>query len=402
MSLKKKIFMTSLLSFIMLFYLTLFVFFKTDILTHLQQYITIQSAVKNIQRCNRTSSKDICIYQAFVKLTKKNDIAVSMSVLNDLQTKRTVSECHFIAHLIGQTEVAKHPTRWKEKLGQIDPNKCGGGFLHGAIEEVIAQKKLQRIDASVISDICPHVGRQDGDVNCMHTMGHIILLETGGNLTQSIKLCEEFVPGIEGKSFQCYRGLFMEYTTKLNAKLHNLTFAEKKIDINEINYLESLCAKQKNTSSLACWEQIARYYLTYSKNDDNLAFPLCKRAKRTLYVNTCQMSMGNFVITSPSITKQNMNGAIDRFCSHYASNTVEQNQCRLQLIATLLSESFTNTPTLIKFCETSENNFKNACFLKIGSMLSLSDSQSTRQKYCALAPKEYSNHCLFKDMLISS
>ena len=104
--------------------------------------------------------------------------------------------CHDDAHKIGNTA---YKFLRERAYTYADP-MCGGGYLHGVIEQAFETQGLEYLD-SIIHEQCT------GDIleSCLHGVGHGIH-KSNYNLEASIKICSQ----ISASGTDCYDGVFMD------------------------------------------------------------------------------------------------------------------------------------------------------------------------------------------------
>lgn len=390
-----KIFLIILIPFL---FVSLFLWLKTDAVTLIGEEKAIATAVERVGICKQLSQESICVNTVFVDIAKNNTMLFTIQVMERLQQNAELQSCHFISHLVGNVELSKNPGEWRELLKSTNPYRCGGGFLHGILERLLAAENQRKIDPKLLREICDNASPQDDGLNCIHTMGHLLVLETGRDLEKSIEICKRFVPGVDGRSYQCYHGLFMEYTTKLNFRLHNLEKIPEAITQNDVDYLEGICRELKNIAAKGCWEQISRYYLTVSQEDSDEAYLLCARAGARQYVEYCRLYLGSLIVSNPKVKNKDIKNTINGYCKNYDKNSESGAVCRLHLVGILLSDTLIKVPTMIKYCSTLDPIYQDSCFLKIGSMLYLSSTQEKIDEYCMNVPQNFKKNCKMEDI----
>lgn len=356
---------------------------------------TIKETSKKLTTsCGTGQKSTVCYQEQFIKLAKQYDIGYITDVVLSLQQNSSLGNCHLVAHLVGQVEMKKNIKNFNGLLQQVNPNLCTGGFIHGILEEYSRITKINQITPAIVEQICNAVRPSDPKgINCMHTMGHLIYLNANGDLKKAVKVCDTVSPGIEHKNYQCYLGLFMEHTTKLNMVLHGFKFDPYSITDNDISDMKNICNSVRNYAAESCWEEISRLFLMRDNNNTITAFRDCTEASTDEYRKDCQMYLGMLTIGS----SKNMTDGIHQYCNFY-SDMQEKNDCQLLLLSTVLFNTPTNAPSAIAFCKTLPANSQRSCFLKIGSTLALMLPDAEIIEYCKKAPKKFFASCTLENV----
>lgn len=204
--------------------------------------------------------------------------------LKDLYRKnpRVVSECHQLAHSIGNTAVSMYPDL-AGAFAHGDPF-CWSGYYHGVVEEAVRDLGrdtfLERAD-SLCAEV-PGKDRYSFDYyNCVHGLGHGLMAATRGALFESLDLCNSLSGDWEERS--CYGGVFME----------NIMTAHRN---TETSYLRSddllyPCTAVADRFKEECYKMQTSYALQENGYDFAGIFALCKDADEG-FTDTCAESAG--------------------------------------------------------------------------------------------------------------
>ena len=113
------------------------------------------------------------------------------------------SDCHRLTHEVGRAAFLKY--RNLVKTFVYREQVCGFGYVHGVLSEYVksAPNSLKAIETT-----CQNYSERREELECYHAMGHALMIQSGNNLPQSIKMCEKYTGDIERAS--CGLGVFME------------------------------------------------------------------------------------------------------------------------------------------------------------------------------------------------
>ena len=152
-----------------------------------------------------------CLEQAFGNLVYNAGPKPALGTLQRmLQTNAAVAgDCHRIAHRMGSAALS----RFKDKVAPAfiaGSPVCASGYYHGIIERAFLGQPTNRI-AIVARQLCndPKIQAQRFlFYQCIHGLGHGLMIYTGYDLPGSLKTCDELRTGFDRVS--CSGGVFME------------------------------------------------------------------------------------------------------------------------------------------------------------------------------------------------
>jgi hypothetical protein len=318
-------------------------------------------------QCRDSDEKDQCYGNAFYEITKKHNQQFAISVLEELQkiNPQDANGCHFMAHKISQAEVEKNPEEWQKNLIEISPSLCTGGFLHGIIEAHMATDPSFTINEQSFKDICDNVYTKHRTWfawrGCVHNMGHLMLVQTEGNIERAVSSCDE-INKTETK-YECLSGAFMERITGENLIAHGIL--EKRTDwMNEefTHNTEQLCAQYKSAMpARTCWKVISYLYFATSNHDPRGLYEKCQRAPEKNMRDECFIyGAGNMVVTTRFDQADLYN-----VCHQFPPNHHLFTNCMNQIIGSLLTSSLNNKNKVLSLCSQTYNSHKEACYARV-------------------------------------
>jgi plastocyanin len=227
-------------------------------------------------------------YQLIVK--EKDPREAILELAKDSAADDKISAlCHDMLHEIGHTSYKKYGS-FKE-AAQFQSDFCNSGYIHGLFESYFATTEHP---LGGLSDQCKNyaVNRRPFDLwQCYHGIGHGFMYLTGGDLDESLKLCQENLPINDVLS--CQNGVYMEV---FNSEI----LAKEKSFVDSANPFAT--CSTRNIAKADCYMYVP-VYLSNSLNMDFAdMFNECKKAE-SRYVYSCVEGIGSEAI------KRNMNRA---------------------------------------------------------------------------------------------
>lgn len=267
--------------------------------------------------CKEKRDKKECYLGKFSKLG--NDIAFNKLVLTELQIfDKTALDCHIIAHKIGIVAVNKNPENWRKLLqDNADYNQCLGGYAHGIIEGFFYREN-KKLDANLIEELC-NSELENIRTNCLHIIGHLLLLQEKGDIKKALLICDKLFD-----NYECYLGVFMEYTTRFGLIDHKIAEA---MDVNEktINELESFCETLNTIAQKACASEMGRLYRIYHKGNFSKNIDSCFEMGGLENIKSCI----NFSLVS-KLGSEISYAKIIETCSYFSESKIySKEQCIL-------------------------------------------------------------------------
>lgn len=343
-----------------------------------------------VTTCKEEDKWNICYPLMFQKLASQYDLELTTKILKKIISKDgRINSCHVIAHEIMSEEVKKHPDKWRELLAIADPNLCNYGFIHGIIEGRAAMDPGFRLDEKSIASFCTAMGDQKGiqgvEQGCAHIMGHMLLLQTKGDVEQGFRVCAKTAETLQ---VQCAAGVTMESFTRTNLVEHGLG---KYIPWNDetISSIESLCRKQTGTIAYGCWEMLSNLYNNRTPNDQAAVLAQCKKAPNETLQQGCYAYSVATLVQNPNATRSYFSSLCNEF-----SGSGFSSQCIFTAVKGLMNSTIVPSRTAIMYCE-SLSSQKKECFADINRLLSMRDySQKEFTDYCSSARAENRNLCM--------
>lgn len=307
------------------------------------------SSNKFSDKCIEASHDFFCYENYYSKLVKENGIATAFTDLKVRYEKNSYvrSQCHPITHVIGHMAVELYPV--VSQAYTHGDSFCWSGFYHGVMEGIIGKVGRAKI-ASQLNNICTDIpGKENYSFdyyNCVHGLGHGLMVLTENELFDSLKLCDNVQGSWEQTS--CYGGVFME-----NVIVDNKNHFTKYLKPKDLLYP---CNAVNEIYKSSCYLMQTSYMLKIV-NDFGKVFELCRKADIG-FSEICFQSLGRDVsgrsLSNAETTKKNCElgsnytersnciiGAVKDFISYYHSD--QQGYALCKIIAADLKQICTDT-----------------------------------------------------------
>jgi mono/diheme cytochrome c family protein len=227
-----------------------------------------------------------CLEQAFGNLVFSEG---PKPALDRLQTTMTTNaavaaDCHRIAHRMGSAALS----RFKDKVAPAfiaGSPVCASGYYHGIIERAFLGQPTDRL-AIVARQLCsdPAIDEQRFlAYQCIHGLGHGLMIYTGYDLPGSLKTCDDLRTGFDRVS--CSGGVFME---NFNA---SYGVSSKFLRAGDPIYP---CNDVAERHKLYCYLLVTANILKVENHDQAKTAKACRRSEPA-WISTCFESFGRDV-----------------------------------------------------------------------------------------------------------
>lgn len=329
-------------------------------------------------------NKSQCYYDYFFRLSGKNDTMFAFDSLHELQAVDPDTRlCHLIAHSIGRAAYNNNPKDWKKTLREISP-ECNYGALHGVVEGYSWGGK--KLDTTTLTGICgekPYPG-------CIHGLGHVLLVNTGNNIDQSLKMCTAF--NSPGYNQACMTGVFMESMIGEGLFEHGYISSKRQQHwIDHFDDFEKMCSSYTGEIADNCWAEIPDASVFKFKNTPAAAVEYCNQAPT---------SNAGFLCRRHTISALIALSGFDLKKQRYICELPVQNDpnYKRDCYSSLIASASSSLPvkfadTLLDYCNSIPVNYQNKCFQIFNKWLvKRQENQSNIDKICQKAGK-YRSAC---------
>lgn len=328
--------------------------------TRTPQINTQEEAHKIVTTCKNSSHQDTCYANAFTHILSNTSLNYTLAVLSEVQKNdKATNGCHFIAHSIAMKAVEKDPAHWQDLLGRLPTHECTGGFIMGVLEGHKMQSPEFQVNNQTIATIC-HTIRADfkteaSELTCYHAMGHLLLVDTKGNIKSAVKYCTHMS---ESFSYECLAGVFMEQEYK-----HNLAASGREDEIPwDINFLHTqkqLCQKQTGLAAKACWRELSHIFVELSHNNIQAIFDQCQEAPNEAFQEACYHHSVSII----TLTQNAHSEFFKHACHPYSFDAQKYNTCNQIVIDSLMDSSQHSFKSAKNYCHRLDATYRDTCLV---------------------------------------
>jgi hypothetical protein len=356
-------------------------------LTKEKTELTAES-IKNTCAEQNIHQKNNCYTTELQKVVRTYGLATGEATLLILQEKEPFTRsCHVISHNMSNEAYKRNPRDFYTLINSVNVNICSSGFLHGVLEAYTANNPETEADGAFIDDICGRGNNPYRNRTCIHFIGHVLLVNAFGNLSEALEGCRSVRPEWQ---FNCYDGIFMEDHQKVILSQHNM-FPLPTLDEAYFNKIEGVCLTKTGIIGKACWTEMAEMYAHAYGYIPDIIFKNCSKAQTDEFDRDCY-SKG--VIAMAIYPGFDTTEKLKSLCSFYKEATV-YDSCTQTLLSSLIYNSPKFTTRGVTLCSSFTSTYTEQCFKYLGTRLhSVIPERDLRSPYCALIPDMYRSHCL--------
>ncbi len=325
-----------------------------------------------------TDAKAECLEQAFGNVTFSDGPKVALAQLQTaLRSNRAVqADCHRIAHRMGSAALSRFKDRVAPAFVAGNPI-CASGYYHGIIERAFLGQPTERL-GTLARELCadPQINAQRFlAYQCIHGLGHGLMIYTGYDLPDSLKTCDELRTGFDRVS--CSGGVFME---NFNSSYGVSSKYLRKSD--PIYPCNAVAERHK----LYCYLLVTANILRVTGGDLRTTAEACMRSEAA-WVSTCYESFGR---DASGIAGKDSRKAIAS-CRLAAGH---EGDC-IYGVAREIVNADAAGPRGGRFCAQTAHRYRPRCYAGVGSVLASIEPTEHRLRHaCRAVSGRYVNGCL--------
>ncbi len=338
---------------------------------------------KRIADCRAASTE--CLEQAFGNLVFNEGPKPALDTLQRMLATNTAvaADCHRIAHRMGSAAL----TRFKDKVAPAfiaGSPVCASGYYHGIIERAFLGQPTDKL-AVVARQLCsdPKITAQRFlDYQCIHGLGHGLMIYTGYDLPGSLKTCDELRTGFDRVS--CSGGVFMEnFNSSYGVTSKYLRKGDPIYPCNDV----------AERHKLYCYLLVTANILRVENGDLRKTADAC-RLSEPAWVKTCYESFGR---DASGIAGKSASKALAS-CRLAKRN---EGDC-LYGVSREIVNSDAAGGRGGRFCARAPSRYRVHCYEGVGSVLaSLEPTPTALRATCATVSGRYARGCLRGAGLVS-
>lgn len=299
--------------------------------------------------------------------------------------------CHVLGHELASKETAKDPTKWTQVIARCPVGQCSNGCLHGAAQErfrndtltpaQITEVEPQLATTCAGNGVRSYTGLEQG--SCYHSLGHLSMYVTGGDIHASLKVCDAIAK--EPETQLCYDGAFMQIFQPLEPEDYGLV---RKIAPTSSPAAEKFCDTFSGKAQESCHEESWPLYGT-SLDAPAGVLHFCslvdadgrKRCYNGIfYVLTAEF---NFDI-----------GKIQRLCTGLPDDV--KGQCFANAASRAIETDYRLAPTAMQICAVADSaGAGDRCYTELlfYSTYNYHTGSPQFESFCAQFPAKYVDAC---------
>jgi hypothetical protein len=323
-----------------------------------------------------------CWEQAFGNLSYDQGPKAALKMFDEkIASDRAVeSDCHRIAHTIGSAALVRYKGNVAQAFSQ-GSSSCWSGYYHGILERALIGARTKAELATAVRGLCDDPGvRRTTFIyyQCVHGIGHGLMIRSGLNLPLSLSICEELATAWDQTS--CDGGVFMEnFNTSYGVKSPYLRDNDSVYPCNAV----------KERHKLYCYLQITDRILSLTGYDWKKTSATCATVEKD-WRPTCFQSYGR----SASGTARLDASELVRLCN------IPTGQWRSECIYGAVRDIVSNDAGATragKFCMKLDASLRSRCFNGAGTILAdISASTAAHEAACRAVTKQYFEACMLR------
>lgn len=293
-----------------------------------------------------------CFTQAFGNLAYDDGPGTALDKLEELQSRDPSirSNCHPIAHMIGAGALRRFKGSVGDAFVEGKPT-CGSGYYHGLLQWKLAGLEEKQV-APVARQACDDSKIRASNFiyyQCVHGLGHGLMLYTGYELPLALKLCHGLQTEFDQTS--CSGGVFMENLSS--------SFGLKSRWLRKNNLLYP-CGIVSQQDKLYCYLLVSSRILPAVGYDWKKTADWCRRSERG-WVDICFQSYGR----DASGTAVQNPDRIRGFCAQAGSG---EKECLYGAARDIMNNNSRDLRAR-ELCTEVKAKFRSYCFFGIGTIL---------------------------------
>jgi hypothetical protein len=284
--------------------------------------------------------------------------------------------CHRIAHAIGSASLARNDGNVARTFAEGRAS-CWSGYYHGVLERALVDVKDYSVASlgAVARDLC-----DDAEVReirwllyqCIHGLGHGLMIATGYDLPRSLDTCERLSSNWDRTS--CKGGVFMEnISTSYGVRSKWVKGAEDPV---------YPCQVVEEDDKLYCYLMVTSHVLRVLDWDWGRTAEICSQVE-VGWVDTCFQSFGRDASGS---TRQSPERILE-LCAVAAPYGGEDN-C-ISAAAKDMTANYARGTEAAGLCEQAPAEHRGGCYYAIGSIMgSFRATDAEREADCRALTKD--------------
>ncbi|MDQ3888963.1 MAG: cytochrome c [Actinomycetota bacterium] len=320
-----------------------------------------------------------CLEQAFGNVAYRRGPKAALALFERTLASqpRVETDCHRIAHMIGAATLARFDGDVGRALAAGSAT-CWSGYYHGVVERGLAgvgDEKLAEAARALCEDEKLRAGPAFVLYQCVHGLGHGLMITTGYDLPLSLRVCDRLAARWDRQS--CTGGVFMENLSS------SYGVRSRWLRDDDLIYP---CDDVAERHKLYCYLMVTSRILPAVRYDWRKTARICRESEPR-WVATCFQSLGR---DASGETRQNAREIVricalaqdrERECIYGAVRDVASNDASPQRAA--------------RVCRRSRASVRSYCFFGLGTVVAtLTASPEASRSACRRVSGAYARACI--------
>lgn len=321
-----------------------------------------------------------CWEQAFGNVSFRQGPKPALELFDQrIASDRAVeSGCHRIAHMIGSAALARYEGNVARAFAE-GSSSCWSGYYHGILERALYGVSSKAELVTVVRRLCADKSVRANTFilyQCVHGLGHGLMIHTGLDLPTSLSVCEELTTAWDQTS--CDGGVFMEnFNSSSGVPSRYLR------DNDPVYPCNSVAERHK----LYCYLQVTDRLLATTGYDWAKTARTCATVEAN-WRATCFQSYGRSASGAARLDATKLL----EFCNVPARNW--RSDCVYGAVRDIVSND-AGPARAAGFCVRVAPSLRGRCFNGAGTIIyDLAGSPERHRKLCAAITTRYLDNCL--------
>ncbi len=322
-----------------------------------------------------------CYEQAFGNLAYRTSAkqALGEAVTRGAKVTEISADCHRIAHTIGAAVLAREEGDVSVALAEGD-STCWSGFYHGLLERALAPARSTGELGRLIRDLCDPRGKEwpaFTHYQCLHGIGHGLMLRTGYQRDVSLDLCTRLPDAWSQQS--CDGGVFMEGFSP--------SLGDKPPPWDPAKPLEP-CPSVVEKHKLYCYLQVADNLVRGTNYDWEKVAAACETEQVKEWRNYCFQSVGR----QASGNNYGRPSAVAALCARMGVHG--EPDCVYGAARDIASQAASGAPAAT-FCRKVAPRLQSRCYEGVGTIIAtLETKERAIRERCAAITRGNRDDCV--------
>jgi len=318
-----------------------------------------------------------CRRQAFGNVAFREGPKPALDLFEEKQKsdQAVESDCHRIAHTIGSASLQHHKGSVAQALS-AGRATCWSGYYHGVVERAFLGSSKDELPAKSRSICVGEDIRRTSYIayQCVHGLGHGLMIHTGYDLTESLRVCDLLTTDWDRTS--CHAGIFMENISS------SYGVKSRWLRDNDLIYP---CNVVEAKHKLYCYLMVTSRILAANGYDWQKTVKTCKQSEPA-WIARCFQSLGR---DASGTTRQDVPQILD-ICARAAKQARE---CIYGAARDIVSND-AGPKRATPLCDSAPASTRSYCFEGIGTILGgLHAYRDERRAACRAVTKRYFAEC---------